>query len=57
LEAARKVAKEAHEKYGVETVGLAADGSEKGSMEKLVENVLCKTPTRLTVDCVFLGPN
>ena len=36
-----QVAKEAHEKYGVETVGLAADSSEKGSMQKLVENVRC----------------
>ena len=39
MEEARRVAKEAHDKYGVETVGLAADGTDKGAMEKLVANV------------------
>ena len=33
------MAKEAHTKYGVETVGLAADGTVKGAMEKLVRDV------------------
>jgi len=39
IEEAQRVAKEAHEKYGVETVGLAADGTLKGAMEKLVSDV------------------
>lgn len=38
-EEAERVAKEANEKYGVETVGVAADGTHKGAMEKLVEEV------------------
>ena len=32
-EQAEKMAKEAHQKYGVQTIGLAADGPVKGDME------------------------
>jgi len=50
LEEARRVAKEAHEKYGVETIGLAADGTEKGAMEKLVANVfILRFPSQLII--------
>ena len=42
MEQARRVAMEAHEKYGAETVGIGADCSEKGAMEKLVQEVLLK---------------
>lgn len=43
IEEAQRVAKEAHEKYGVETVGLAADGTVKGAMEKVVSDVSALT--------------
>jgi hypothetical protein len=52
LEEARRVAKEAHDKYGVETVGLAADGTDKGAMEKLVANVF----TLLSMAQLIAGP-
>jgi hypothetical protein len=39
LAEAQRVAKEAAEKYNVQTAGFAADGTEAGAMEKLVEQV------------------
>jgi len=39
---ATRVAKEANEKYGVDTLGVAADGTQKGAMEKLAQEVTAK---------------
>jgi len=39
LEEARRVAKEAHDNYGVKTIGIAADGTKKGAMEKVAVDV------------------
>lgn len=57
MEEARRVAKEAHDKYGVETVGLAADGTDKGAMEKLVANVFTLSfLAQLIADPFFVRP-
>jgi hypothetical protein len=45
---------EAHEKYGAETVGIAADCSEKGAMEKLVQEVLLRI--RFCIDARLSPP-
>ena len=55
MEEAQRVAKEAHDTYGVETIGLAADGTEKGAMEKLVANVFTlRSLAQLIADHFFL---
>ena len=57
LEQARRVAMEAHEKYGAETVGIGADCSEKGAMEKLVKEVFLGIQFVLMSDCLHVWAN